>query len=176
MKINEKIIETLRAYNINKDDAICYLISLYYGYKPSYIPDELKKKINVTNIVTGDSKGLTWKVGLYEESETNFEWVEKEYIKLFEKANPKKASYEKESVIRMKKLFANNPEIRKEDVIQGTNLYLRSSDLNFIRLPHYFIEKGAGVNKICDILTWINKYKNLNTDILGRNNITNTMQ
>jgi hypothetical protein len=43
-------------------------------------------------------------------------------------------------------------------------------------MPHYFIEKGIGADKTQTILTWIDKYKELQEEQEGRNTITNTMQ
>ena len=48
MTINSRILEILEEARIRKDDGICYLLSLFYGYKPDYIPEILKQKMNIT--------------------------------------------------------------------------------------------------------------------------------
>lgn len=159
MDINEEIIEVLKEYSIKKDDGICYLLSLFYGYKPSYIPNELKIKVNITKIVVDKGGNLHWNVPLFDGQETTFDWVEKEYIEMFHNKNPKKGRYKRECIGRMKKLFAKDPSIRKEEVIGATVLYLSETDPTYIRKPHFFIEKGVGVNKIQDILDWIDRYR-----------------
>jgi hypothetical protein len=63
----------------------------------------------------------------------------------------------------MKRFFAENPEIRKEDVIEATKMYIReTNDHTYLRLPHYFIFKGVGLNRISDLSFWIDKYKETN--------------
>ena len=159
MTINKKILETFEANNINKADGICYLLSLYYGYKPTYIPKEFKIKMNFTKIYEEKNKSFHWNVPLFEEQDTNFEWVRKEYIELFRQKNPDKGIYKNECIKRIKRLFAEYPEIRKQDIIQATKMYLQETDYRFIRQPHYFIEKGVGVSKTQDILEWVELYK-----------------
>ena len=160
MQINERVLEILKECGIRRDDGICYLISLYHNYNPTYIPDTLKQKMNLTKIVVYDDKGgLTWTIPLYSGAETAFEWVNTEYVPLFKSKNPKRGGKVREATSRMKKLFSTNPEIRKEDVIGATKMYLKNTDVMYIRLPHYFLEKGVGAEKTYDVLDWIDKYK-----------------
>jgi hypothetical protein len=160
MEINEKVLEILTECGIRKDDGICYLISLYHNYSPTYIPTLLKQKMNLTKIVVWDDKGgLTWNLPLYAGAETAFGWVETEYVPMFKSKNPAKGGKVREATSRMKKLFSSNPEIRKEDVLGATKMYLKNTDSMFIRLPHYFLEKGVGAEKTYDVLDWIDKHK-----------------
>lgn len=103
-------------------------------------------------------------------------WVKTEYCALFKAKNPDRGGYIKESISRMKKMFAANPEIRKEDVIGTTKLYLSSTDSRYIRYPHYFLKKGAGANAIYEFLTWLQKYKDMEEAGKGRTSRTNIMQ
>lgn len=175
MVINKKILEILKEFNIIQDDGICYLMCLYHNYNPTYIPDLLKQKVNLTKIVVQTEKGTTWNIPLYEGSEIAFEWVKREYVPLFEEKNKRRGGKVREATSRMKKLFASYPDIRKDDVIGATKMYLRNTDADYIRFPHYFIEKGVGVEKSYDILDWIDKYK-LSQDTNGRTSLSNTMQ
>lgn len=160
MKINDNVLEILEEFKIRKDDGICYLLCLYYGYKPSYIPEDIVYKINASKIVENDgTAGLKWNIPLFEGQTTVWDWVETEYVALFEKVG--KATHKREAVSRMKKLFAKHPEIRKEEVLGATELYLYND--NFPRFPHYFIEKGSGAEKTQDILDWIDKYRIANS-------------
>ena len=159
MEINEEILEIFKEFKIFPDDGICYLISLFYGLKPTYIPKELMKKINTTKIYEEKNKSIHWNIPLFKNQSIEFQWVKSEYVKLFKEANVEKGGNIRESISRMKKLFAKHPEIRKHEVIEATKLYLYNTDSKYIRKPHYFIEKGQGANKISDILDWIDKYR-----------------
>lgn len=180
MKINEKIIDALKECNIKVDDALPYLISLHHGYNPSYIPDILKQKMNITGIYEKDDKSGTikWNEPLYFGGATAFDWVKTEYVPMFKAINPQRGGKVRESMARMKRIFADNPDIRKQDVLAATDYYLTNTDPAYIRFPHYFIEKGKGINKTNDLLDWIDKVKALETvsQGIGRVDKSNTMQ
>lgn len=175
MKINEKILDVFKDYNINPDDGICYLLSVYYGYKPTYIPDEFKQKMNVSKIVEIKGKDIVWNISLFLEQETSFDWVKTKYCSLFIE-HTGNSGYYTESVRRMKKFFAEYPQYRMDDVINATKLYLNNTEPKYTRRPHYFIEKGKGVEKQSDLLTWIDNYKTLYYNSSGKKGITNTLQ
>lgn len=160
MNVNTNIIETLKEFNINKDDGLTYLLTLFYDLKPNYIPQDIQMKVSASRIVEVTKTGLQWNVPLFEKQTTAFDWVETEYVPLF--AAIGKDKYKREAVTRMKKLFANNPEIRKDEVLAATELYIFNNG-NYSRFPHYFIEKGSGSEKTQDILDWIDKYRIANT-------------
>jgi len=103
-------------------------------------------------------------------------WVKTEYCSLFIAKNIEKGGYIKESISRMKKMFAANPEIRKEDVIGATKLYLSSTDSRYIRYPHYFLKKGQGSSAVYEFLNWYEKYKEAEAAGEGRVSKINTMQ
>lgn len=105
-----------------------------------------------------------------------WDWVKTEYVAMFKAKNPDKGGHVKESVSRMKKMFAANPEIRKEDVLLTVKLYLSQTDSRFIRLPHYFLKKGQGANAIYEFDTWYEKYLEGIEAGKGRSNVINTMQ
>jgi len=103
-------------------------------------------------------------------------WVKTEYCALFKQKNPKKGGKIKESISRMKKMFAAMPEIRKEDVIATTKLYLSQTDSRFIRFPHYFLKKGQGADAIYEFADWYDKYMETKQAGEGRNSVINTIQ
>jgi len=183
MNINEDILEILTEFRIQKDDGICYLISLFYGYNPSYVPDDFKKRMNITNIYeaekiskNGDVTSYKWNIPLFEGQQTAFDWVKTHFCEAFKEHNSSRGGKVREATARMKKLFAKNPDIRKEDVLGATRMYLLNTDPDYIRFPHYFIEKGDGATKTSDLLDWIEKYKLSIEQEQGRTAITNTMQ
>lgn len=174
--INEEILEILTECKIQKDNAICYLISLFYGYKPDYIPDTFKQRMNITGIYEEERGSIKWNVQLFEGQQTAFDWVEKEYVKLFKNANPSRTGHVREATSLLKKLFATNPELRKDDIIGATKMYIRNTDPKYIMMPHYFIQKGIGASKTTTIIDWIEKFKLAEEQEKGRESITNTMQ
>jgi hypothetical protein len=176
MKINEQILEIFSEFKIYPADGICYLIALFHGYEPTYIPEDLKIKINATGIIGEKNKNLHWNIPLYEEQVTAFDWVRTEYVPLFKEANSDRGGNVRESIARMKKLFAANPDIRKDDVIGATKMYLLNTESKYIRNPHYFIQKGKGAEKTYDILDWIDKYKLTKEQQQGRTSHTNTLK
>lgn len=183
MKINRKIIDKFIEANINASDGLCYLFALYHELSPTYIPDILKTKVNMLGIVEKNVQGgLKWNIPLYEKTTSekgndSFDWVKTEYVPLFKEANSSKGGHARESMSRMKKLFAKNPDIRKHEVLEATKIYIQNTDPNYIRFPHYFIEKGQGDAKTQDILTWIDRYREeASQNDAGRVSPSNTMR
>ena len=176
MEINEEILEIFSEFRIKVDDGICYLMAVYYGYKPSYIPEEFKERILETTIFEDRDGNIHWNAPLFKNQETTFDWVKTEYVEMFKNANSERGGHVRETTSRMKALFAKTPDIRKDDVLSATRMYLLNTDSKYIRFPHYFIEKGSGATKTFDILTWIEKFKDTQERSYGRNSITNTMQ
>ena len=164
MTINPDIIKALKELKINPKDGIVYLLGLKFGYEASYVPMSLIASTNRTGIYSLDNfNSLQWNIPLFDgETVSAWDWVKTEYRNMFKDANPEKAGNGNDCVRRMKKLFSQYPEIRKEDVIGATKLYITNTDSRFIRMSHYFIEKGQGATKTNDILTWVDAYKELN--------------
>lgn len=178
MKINNKIIKILKDNNMNIDNCLCYLFCIFFNIKPDFIPSNIILKLNIFNIYYINDKGIIeWYIPLFEELDIHFKWVIEEYIDLFKEVDETKAGFENETLIRMRNLFSNNPEIRKEDVIGATKLYLQYTDKKYIRQCHFFIKKGIGINKTEDILTWIKRYKELeNKDKHNDTTLNNILQ
>lgn len=174
--INDEILEILSEFKIQRDDGICYLISLFYSYKPNYIPDILKQKMNTTGIYTEDKGSIKWNIPLFEGQQTAFDWVKTEYVQMFKDANELKGGNVREATTLLKQLFAKNPVIRKDDIIGATRMYLLNTDPKYIMFPHYFIQKGRGADKTETIQTWLEKYELAKNQEQGRSAITNTMQ
>lgn len=172
MKINENIKTILESFNINYEEAVPYLLSLYFGFNPEYIPDQLKQRVNISKIIEVENHVLKWNIPLFEGETTDqkWEWVNTEYIELFAKIG--KGTHKREALTRMKRLFSQNPDIRKDEVIGATEMYLYNTDSKYARLPHYFIEKGTGGDKTQDILEWIDKYRLKEADVAEERDIS----
>lgn len=164
MKINRTIVEYLSAVKVGEIYGVPYLLALYFGYDPIYVPKDLKELVASSGIYRRDGSTIVWLVPLFEGQEVAFDWVETEYLKLFEPIGKNK--HKRECISRMKSLFRTHPDIRKEDVLSATRLYLSNTDPRFVRMPHYFISKGVGADKVQDILEWIDKYRQRQERIL----------
>lgn len=164
MEINPKIIEILNKHRINIDEGILYLMCIYFKLDSDLISDQIKVPVKASEIIDFEEQGYTFKIPLFtkDKVETAWEWVNTEYLPLF--APFGKAKNKREALLQMKKLFSENPEIRKEDVLGATKMYLDhcvATYLNpkYVRLPHYFISKDKGANRTQDILDWIDNFK-----------------
>lgn len=167
MKINAQIEKTLQEYNIPVPDGIAYLLCVYFGYRPSYTPIDLIRKMNVTNILgisnTSDRE-VIWNIPLFETvSQQKWDWV-KEWNSQFGLKNRQRQGADSTVLTRMKAFFADNPDVRQEEVIGATQLYFSSvSDPNYLISSHYFIYKGVGKDRSSTLETWVQRYKELSS-------------
>lgn len=76
----------------------------------------------------------------------------------------------------MKKLFYENPDIRVDEIIGASKMYIRNTNNKYIREARYFIYKGIGADKVSDLLTWIEKYRIAATSNMEGRAISRTMQ
>lgn len=175
LKINNEIKEILEDYEIDIKSGLCYLLAIYHDTDCNLFPPSLKNLVNSTGIIkVGQGGKYDWTLPLFEGQETAFEWV-KDYCKLFKDANREKGGHVRESTARMKKLFSTHPEIRKEDVMTATKMYIINSNSTFLMQPHYFIMKGVGAEKTYNLLDWIDKCQELREQSDG-SDLSNTMQ
>ena len=88
------------------------------------------KKINISRIVDRDyeRKEIIWNVPLFGTQEVKWSWVDTEYRKLFRDIRPDRSGTSISCLKRMKEFFRDNPEVRKDNVIAATKLYI--SELN----------------------------------------------
>ncbi|MGL6063779.1 MAG: hypothetical protein ACRC0V_01625 [Fusobacteriaceae bacterium] len=160
MKINlKKVKERLILEDVGEIDTyLLYLLGVAYDLNSFFIPPSYGTDMEEFNIIIRfNEKEKINPEYLEEEIVSPFDWVKEEYIALFEKIG--KGGHVKESVIRMKKLFTENPDIRKKEVLKATFAYLSNTDIKYVREPHYFIEKGVGTSKTYDLLNWIYKVR-----------------
>lgn len=152
VEVNSEIKEVLRSKSISLHDGIGYLICLHFGVNPSYIPEDLKRKVLASGIISKDysSNTFIWKIGLFEETQTGFEWIS-DWMDLFKAVNPDRRGAKSQVLKRMKTFFANNPTIRKEDVFEATKYYLGSlNDPRYCKSAHKFIREQDGTSLLLD--------------------------
>jgi len=156
-EFNPVIKEILTSSNILLNDGLTYLLAIHFGTNPSYIPEELKRKVLATNILTKDySNGeVKWKVPLFDGQDIGFEWIV-DFMNLFSEVNPTRRGTKSLVLTRMKKFFVNNPSIRSQDVMEATKLYIKNvNDPKYIKMSHKFIyEQGGSM-----LEDWIENYE-----------------
>lgn len=181
MEINPQIKSVLAQYAIPVDDGLAYLLSIFFNCRPSYTPPLLVQRMNVTNILgIDDNREVIWHVPLFTNTEAidKWKWV-LEWNLEFKRVNSKRAAGAKDAITRMKAFFADNPDVRKEEVIEATKMYFRSlSSAEYIISSHYFISKGVGRDRTSALLSWIEKYREAISDTSSNNSadITSMMQ
>lgn len=154
LNFNTEIIEILKNNKINIVDGTSYLVLLYYQLNPSYVPDKLSILINSLGIFTKDysTEEIVWNISLFEECEKNFEWV-KDFMGKFKKVNPQRVGIKKFCLLRMKKLFKNNPHITPQMVLKATDNYIKTvRDPNYIKTSHKFIEEEGSVSLLLNFI------------------------
>lgn len=170
MHINDEIVDILREFRIPFEDGIVYLLAKHFRYKPSYFPPALEATMNRTGIFYMDeNNSLEWKVPLFDDLvQEPWEWVKSEYWQMFKDANPDKKGNGNQCVRLMKALFAKRPDIRKEEVLGATRMYIANNDPKYIRRSNYFIKKGKGADLSEDILEWIDTFRESNVSANSR--------
>jgi hypothetical protein len=180
MKINPQIRTVLAQYAIPVEDGIAYLLSIFFDCRPSYTPSLLIQRLNVTNILgINADKEIVWHIPLFEgENTAKWDWV-KEWNAEFGAVNKKRKAPDKDVTTRMKAFFADNPDVRKEDVIGATKMYFRTvNNAEYIISSHYFISKGVGRDRTSALEGWVEKYREAmaNTSTNDSVDITSRMQ
>lgn len=176
MKVNSEIIKTLKDNNISLDDGLTYLLSLYYDLKPTFIPTVLRSQILSSGIIAPKEGDIFWKIPLFEETVNHFEWV-KEYREAFKKINPERAGNLNTCIARFKKYFAENPEVRVEDVKDAVNMYFRSiRDPQYLMKSHNFIYMGQAANRTSELEVWVERVFEARSAETGRESLSNTMK
>lgn len=152
MIINKSIYEQLERFNIEKNAATLYLLSIYYNVDATgIIDDEIIKQVNFTKIVERNysTRKITWNLSLFSEEGTvidvKWDWVIDEYRKLWMDIKGSKGGDRRTCIDKMKKFFATNPDIRKSDVMEAASYYVTS----FVKgnNPMYMVEADNFIYK-----------------------------
>jgi len=154
------------------DDCLAFLLAVERGLQPKHTVDYVIKSCYSAGLIGYDKHTESY-VYRGEDSSPKyggFQWVVDEYIQLFLDAGmPKTDRYEKNTVTRMKKFFSEYPEIRKDEVILGTKIYVtkvaNEGSISFVRQPRYFIFKGNIQES--DLMAYIQYMKEENNKFKG---------
>jgi hypothetical protein len=179
MQINEDIKVMLKAFNINENQGLLYLLAVHFSLDADgIIPEEVIKAVALTKIVEKDFKVLVkrqptikWNMPLFIGQQTAFDWV-KNWNEQFGRINPARQSSWEEATNLMREFFAKYPEYRKEDVIKATNSYFSTvKDGQYLITSAKFIFEGKGATRKSDLLGWCQKIVDSNRDIYARGTI-----
>ena len=170
LTINSEIKEILKDNKIDYQNGLTYLMCLYIGLKPDFIPESLKAKVLSTYIVNTDYKSgiLKWKVDLFEETIGDFDWI-KEFIEMFSKVNPDRKGSKSIILKRMKEFFMRNSSVRKDEVLEATKRYLSTVDHpKYCMISANFIfDKRKGESKLLDFVEYVkDKNKKIDDDVI----------
>ena len=162
-KFNPQIQEILKVYSIPYEEGLLCLLAVYYNLHnpfPEYIPLNLRAKVYACGIFSVEKTNeVVWKVPLFEEQTTKFDWV-KDYREAFKKKNSDRAGSLSTCMSRMRKFFSENPDVRVDDVKGALKLYMRTvTDPQYLITSHKFIYDGAGVSRNSHLEEWIEKYR-----------------
>lgn len=184
MMFNPQIKEILNEFGIPEEDALAYLLSIYYDVRPSYTPPLLIQRINTTNILTLDEeKMLVWRFPLFlneEVTDKRWNWVV-EWMDGFSKINSTRRGTKSSVIKYMKTFFSENPDVRQDEVIAATKLYFKNVDSpTYLKKSHKFIYEGAGKFRVSMLEEWIEKYRLIHTESEeeseGRTSLNTKMQ
>lgn len=153
VSINSEILEVLRKYKINTDEAKLYLLGIYFNIDTQYVSEKTRKQVNALGIVereyseSATKNKIIWKVPLFnEEKDEEFAWIET-WMDGFKKINPNRRGTKSSVMSRMKKFFTTHPEVRVDDIFAATQLYFKTvTDPQYLKSSHKFIYEGTGFN------------------------------
>ena len=165
--ISSEILESLREFKINSEEAQLYLLGIYFGLNTEYISEVTRKQVNALGIVervykdnVEGSHTITWKTPLFnEEKDEPFAWITG-YMESFGRINKDRKGTKSACTSRMKKFFAEHPEIRLQDVKAATESYLSTvNDPQYLKSAHKFISEGSGFNKVSMLEQYVEKVR-----------------
>lgn len=155
LNFNSDVVQLLKDNKINVNDGKLVLIALYFNLKPTFVPDDLKRKIFNLGLFTYDKskKEIKWKFDLFNTGE--IDWLD-EYRNLFIVVNKSRGGGKQTVLNKLKKFMINYPTVTKEQIINATKLYLREQNPTYVMDSGYFIEKN-GNSKILEYLNRLDK-------------------
>ena len=159
--INPQIIDICKEHNLNSEVIVLVLLAHYYNVIPDSFRityEEEIKAVYFLGIVTPneDFTSITnWNIPLFN-SDTiadEWAWVISEYRILFTKRRGDAGGTIASCVDKMKKFFAENPSVRKDDVMEAAKLYIKQTpDPKFLQKASYFINKNKTESRLSEYL------------------------
>lgn len=109
------------------------------------------------------------------QSADKFKWVSK-FRDLFKEVNPDRWGTLSTCKERMKKFFSENPEVRVDEVMDATIMYLKNTDRRYIMKSHKFIYDGVGTSRNSTLEEWIEKLREVSSSTQSPKDITDKIQ
>jgi hypothetical protein len=185
LEFNPKVHEKLREHNIEagieENEALLYLLSAYYNVPVQSTPTDIVRKVNLTKIVERDYETPNslpkFNIDLFDKDEQvneAWEWVDKEYRALFAKVRMDAKGDKNGCVTKMMKFFALHPEIRKDDVLTATKLYIdpflaNQQNVKYMQRADYFISKTVDGSKLSRLEQYLEQLKTFKAENGGIN-------
>ena len=160
MKINEEIFKLLEEHDVDKNEGVLYLLSIFHNIESNCIAEKIVRIVNNLGIVERDYKTntLMWHLPLYDGQNVDsvWEWVN-QYRDLFATKNKERSGSKKTCVMRMKLFFSENPHVRREDVLEATAMYLKNVESQYVKTAERFIYDGQGNYKTSMLSQWVDR-------------------
>lgn len=164
--ISKELDEVLEEHRIRKQDALLYLLGLYYSIPtPDYVPSTLRAKVHAAGIVEFWKGELIWHINLFSSKigDADFQKLLIDYRACFS-AFDREHLYKREVSDRMRAFLSQFPDVTPDEIVAATKAYVQDciflhKEAQYVKLPHYFIEKGRGKDRTRPLLTWIEKLR-----------------
>lgn len=136
---------------------------------------------NTGFLVKSDTLGYKRTIPIFKEQEQEtqsadkFKWVSK-FRDLFKQVNPDRWGTLSTCKERMKKFFSENPEVRVDEVMDATIMYLKNTDRRYIMKSHKFIYDGVGTSRNSTLEEWIEKLREVSSSTQSPKDITDKIQ
>lgn len=195
LKLSDEFISYLREQNLSTESRAILLINsillkvasdnkeIFEGRNAlaTFSEEVLGEMIKEGLLSYSELTGYKLVLHIFEEQEQEtqsadkFKWVSK-FRDLFKQVNPDRWGTLSTCKERMKKFFSENPEIRVDEVMDATIMYLKNTDRRYIMKSHKFIYDGAGTSRNSTLEEWIEKFREVVKNIETSGDITDKIQ
>ena len=150
-----------------KDDALLYLLSIYFGLDTVF-PSKITNKVNSLKIVEKDYEEdtINWLIPLFGDIENVKDFIET-YRSLFAEVDKTKRGDRGTVTKKLNKFLQNNPEYSQESILEATKAYIddycdKNHISKYLMQADYFIEKQG---KGSTLLLWLQLCKQTKEDV-----------
>ena len=195
LKLSDEFISYLREQNLSTESRAILLINsillkvasdnkeIFEGRNAlaTFSEEVLGEMIKEGLLSYSELTGYKLVLHIFEEQEQEtqsadkFKWVSK-FRDLFKEVNPDRWGTLSTCKERMKKFFSENPEVRVDEVMDATIMYLKNTDRRYIMKSHKFIYDGVGTSRNSTLEEWIEKLREVSSSTQSPKDITDKIQ
>ena len=195
LKLSDEFISYLRDQNLSTESRAILLINsillkvasdnkeIFEGRNAltTFSEEVLGEMIKEGLLSYSELTGYKLVLHIFEEQEQEtqsadkFKWVSK-FRDLFKQVNPDRWGTLSTCKERMKKFFSENPEVRVDEVMDATIMYLKNTDRRYIMKSHKFIYDGVGTSRNSTLEEWIEKLREVSSSTQSPKDITDKIQ